>query len=152
MQRLIGKVIVKLEISENNLLLRFTDSEGVEYIYATEGDCCSETWWADIIFSRYNMLKDGYPVTKVESIEVPDFVNALASKDGRCRQEYDQVYGETITLQHYRTIDIIYRNSSNGYYGGSYEFLSEDCNSYLGSYLKEELEGNWTSITEDWSA
>ena len=42
--------------------------------------------------------------------------------DGRCRQEYDAAYGWKIaTNKGYA--DIVFRNSSNGYYGGEINLM-----------------------------
>lgn len=147
MEQLIGKTINKLEVSENQLLLRFTDSEGVKYIYAATGDCCSETWWADISISK-QWSADSLPVEIYGeyAVKMPLWCEKSVNRDGKCRQEFDKVYGHNLRTSR-GSIEIIYRNSSNGYYGGDFEFVE----SYNSSY-RDEIEGNWTNITEDWSA
>lgn len=77
--------------------------------FATEGDCCSETWFADLIGVE-NVLEQ--PVIRVEQLELP------TPDDDRTRQEVDEAYGFAIITANGRC-DVIYRNSSNGYYGGS---------------------------------
>lgn len=110
MDKLIGRRIEGLQVSEGEENLIFlTDQGGVAY--TTYGDCCSETWFADIV-GVSGLL--GEIVAKVEDIDMP------AVEDGRTRQESDQFYGVRLTTAK-GTADIVYRNSSNGYYGGSIE-------------------------------
>ena len=71
-------------------------------------------------------------VLSVEDIEIESV------EDNRGRQEHDEFYGAKITTSKGYT-DIVYRNSSNGYYGG-------------GCFICEEPSENMIEITEDWSA
>lgn len=100
-----------------------------DMFYRTWGDCCSETWFADI--EGVSFMIDGH-VREVEEIESKEI------KDIRSRDEMDTVYGYKIKT-HKGDGTIIYRNSSNGFYGG-------DC------YLSKPIEGNTIKIEEDWSA
>ncbi len=130
MKELIGKTVVSLEVNEceNVLVFNCTDDKVVYYAY---GDCCSETWFADIV-GVHCLL--GATVLDSQDISLP-YV-----EDGRCRQEYDQFYGvKLMTDKGY--VDIVYRNSSNGYYGGSIELCEND--------LAYET---FREITDDWSA
>lgn len=79
-----------------------------------EGDCCSESWISDLIGVE-NII--GAVVSHVECKELPDY----NCKDGRGRQEEDEVYGFTFKTDK-GDFDLIFRNSSNGYYGGWLEF------------------------------
>lgn len=100
----------------------------------TYADCCSETWFADIIGIK-NLL--GQQVIAVEILDVP---KEMETPD-RTRQEDDAYYGIRIKTK-LGDCDIIYRNSSNGYYGGSeYKMTLEE---------GDELE--WEPITDDWQA
>lgn len=145
MKELVGKVILSMWVNENQSLLKFVTNQG-ELVYTTEGDCCSETWFADILFDyRFNTVN---PVVEVEELEVPEFVNKLASRDGRTRQEYDLVYGYKITLSDNTSVNIIFRNSSNGFYYGWCEFL-DTTNSWYERKLKES---SWEQVLGDWSA
>ncbi len=130
MKELIGKTVVSLEVNEceNVLVFNCTDDKVVYYAY---GDCCSETWFADIVGVQCLL---GATVLDSQDISLP-YV-----EDGRCRQEYDQFYGvKLMTDKGY--VDIVYRNSSNGYYGGSIELCEND--------LAYET---FREITDDWSA
>lgn len=113
---------------ENELLLQ---TDGPNVCLGTYGDCCSETWFADI--TGVTSLLDG----NVKSIEA---LNDLpVGSEDRSRQDYDLVYGFRIHT-HKGSGDIIFRNSSNGYYGGNIEPTS-DLNP-----------ARMTRITSDWRA
>jgi hypothetical protein len=96
----------------------------------TEADCCSETWFADFVGVA---LALGSEITAVELVDLP------TPKDDRTRQEYDEAYGIRITTTG-GVLDIVYRNSSNGYYGGWHK-VCEPCDT-----------AGWRELTEDWSA
>jgi hypothetical protein len=99
----------------------------------TEGDYCSESWFADLV-GVHNVI--GREVISVETIPLPEWVNV---EDGRTRQEYDEAYGLRISTDG-GTCDVIYRNSSNGYYGG-----------WCGEYVSRGLPTGCKEITEDLS-
>ena len=89
--------------------LRLELYEGRDYYVTTWGGCCSESWWADItgvlsatpgVVLKTEVLKDWFP-----------------DDDGRSRQEEDIAYGYQIKTNK-GVIDLVFRNSSNGYYGG----------------------------------
>lgn len=126
-----GKRIERLEVGDQEGQLRFTVKDGAPVVWQTEGDCCSETWFADIIGTE-NLV--GHEVLKAEEIEVP------AVEDNRTRQEEDQFYGVRLVTEK-GPCEIIYRNSSNGYYGGSI-------------YLPDPPSScdKWKEISADWSA
>jgi hypothetical protein len=107
------------------------------FAFDTGADCCSETWFADII-NRAALSGGGWSarVSRVTEMQFPK----NAGEDGRSRQDSDEVMGFEIRT-HRGVCQIIYRNSSNGYYGGSLN----------GCFVPESLEG-WTEITEDWQA
>ncbi len=135
MKELIGKTVTGLRINDDQSILSVdTTDETIAYI--AYGDCCSETWFSDI--TGVDALIGG-TVTNVESISM-DGYNV---EDGRCRQEYDEVYGYKITTNK-GYCDVVFRNSSNGYYGGSIELC--DLKYY------EVWNKNVVSITDDWSA
>jgi hypothetical protein len=108
MKELIGREIQAIYVERGEQRIVFETNIG-PLAYETEGDCCSETWFADIM--GVDALLDGSVYT-VEDVDLPD------PDDGRSRQEEDSAYGVRITTD--RGVgDIVYRNSSNGYYGGS---------------------------------
>lgn len=128
---LLGKDIDDVFVSDDQQYIKFR-MYGREFVFVTDGDCCSETWFADII-GRKNLTNEF--ISGVETLELPS-----DPKDGRSRQEYDQVYGVRFKTKR-GDCDVIYRNSSNGYYGGS------------ASLCNEPPEGiKWEKITGDWQA
>lgn len=131
MKELIGKKITGLRINEDQSLLVFDTDQG-PVGYVAEGDCCSESWFADI--TGVSALLGG-TVQMVSEVDLDDYnVN-----DGRTRQEYDEVYGYKLTTDK-GYADIVFRNSSNGFYGGALELLNG------------EPPENMTAIMDDWQA
>lgn len=131
MNELIGLKILKILINEDNSRLAFITNKRMIY-YAAQGECCSYSWFNDII--GVEALLDA----TVKSIE------RCSISSGRIEKEDDfiliQTYGyKIITNKGYA--DIIFRNYSNGFYGGFIEKL--------------EILPNWhamTPIEKDWSA
>lgn len=110
MKELIGRKITGISISEDHETLAFETDKGT-IVYTALGGCCSESWFADIT-GVCELLRGG-AVKTVETIDM-DGYNV---DDGRCRQECDEAYGFKLTTSSGYT-DIVFRNSSNGYYGG----------------------------------
>lgn len=127
---LVGRSISGVLVNHDQSILVFETDEG-NLSYETDGDCCSETWWADII--GFEAIIGGV-VIAAESIDLPE------PEDDRTRQEYDQAYGLKITTTA-GVCDIVYRNSSNGYYGGGACPMT----------IIPDLYG-MTRVTGDWSA
>jgi hypothetical protein len=130
MNELIGTTILRLWVDDEQHLLIFETDRG-DMAYETYGDCCSETWFADIIG-----VKDliGQRILAVEAIEMDSV------EDERTRQEQDEFYSVKLTtLRGY--VDIIFRNSSNGYYGGNINHVN---------YAKRP--DHLSEITTDWQA
>lgn len=155
MKELVGKTVREMFVNEDQSLLKFTLDDGEQVlIYETEGDCCSETWFADILFG-HNFF--GKIVTEVSELDVPEWLDNLLTNDGRTRQEYDRVYGYQVvcgSTSSYKyasngsSCDIIFRNSSNGYYGGSCSLMDTSP-----AWSKKKLEeAQWTQIINDWQA
>ena len=132
MKELIGKTITGLRVNEDQSLLVFDHPDGASTGYETDADCCSETWFADItgvaaliggvVQTADEVSMDGYNVD-----------------DGRGRQDSDVAYGYKLTTDKGHA-DIVFRNSSNGYYGGSIHLF--------GNQAPE----NMVAITDDWMA
>lgn len=129
MKELIGKYVTGLKVNDDQSIL-CVETRKATFIFKTDADCCSETWFADIIGVKYLI---GAIVEKVEDLELIDY----NLNDNRCRQDEDSAYGIKL-ITNKGEANIIYRNSSNGYYGG-------------GMYMLCEL-SNLTEITEDWQA
>lgn len=131
MKELIGKKITGLRINEDQRVLAVDTDRGV-IAYNVWEECCSETWFADI--TGVGALLGG-------TVQTVDEVNmdGYNVEDGRTRQEYDEAYGVKLTTDK-GYADIVFRNSSNGYYGGSIELL------------KGDLPAGMTAIEDDWHA
>jgi hypothetical protein len=112
MKELIGHIVKKIYVSPGEANLSFEIEDGSELVYSTEAHCCSETWFADIagLSNLGNQV-----ITAADEILLPD------PSDERSRQEYDRAYG-IVLVAGGPAVTIIYRNSSNGYYGGGCSF------------------------------
>lgn len=128
---LTGKTVqsIWIEDGEANLLLKMADGD---VCFSVEGDCCSESWFAD--FTGVDTLL-GQTILAFEETPMPD----EHVTDGRSRQEYDSLYGYRFTTARGHA-DLIFRNSSNGYYGG-WMVLTD-----------VRPSGKLTQILGDWSA
>lgn len=130
---LVGRRVLEIAVEpgEARLGLR-TDSGWV--FFDTDADCCSETWFADIL-NPQALLSKGAIITAAIELNLPD------DDHSRSRQEYDCVYGSRLTTAD-GDCDIVYRNSSNGYYGGSADLLK---------VAPQDISA-WKRITGDWAA
>lgn len=112
---LVGKKVTKIYINQE--YLRF-DTDGPTYTYIVTGDCCSHSYLYDF-YGVENLLKNG-KITEVKRVELHP-TDLLAS--GEDSGESIQVYGYQITTEseYYGPVTSVFsfRNSSNGYYGGS---------------------------------
>lgn len=107
-------------------------TEDGAWCWRFDGDCCSETWLADVTGVEALAAR----VVAVRDLELPD-----PNGDGRTRQDTDRAYGVELAT-HRGRVTLAYRNSSNGYYGGSL------CQPERVDALPEGLR----EITDDWSA
>lgn len=110
--KLIGSIIVGVVVSPNGESISLGLSDGKVVTATAYGDCCSHSWIENV-----DLPALGFPctVTAVEDVDMPG-------------EEYDadeheclQFYGCRISTDK-GDILIDYRNSSNGYYGGSLEW------------------------------
>ena len=131
MKELIGKKITGLRINEDQSVLVFDTDQGAVG-YKALGDCCSESWFADI--TGVSALLGG-------TVQTADEVSmeGYNVEDGRGRQESDEAYGYKLTTDK-GYADVVFRNSSNGYYGGSIDTL------------RGEPPEGMTAIEDDWHA
>jgi hypothetical protein len=144
MNELVGRTIRSVEVNDDETLLRFQCDEG-PVTFEVEGDCCSSSWFADLV--GYDALI-GRPVVKTREVELVEGEKAprgipttgLLTASGRSRQEDDKIYGYVIITDRGRCT-IAFRNSSNGWYGGSIRFSTA---THKGA--------KWRTITDDWSA
>ena len=144
MDELIGRTVTALYVDpgqddeDNEYIWLAVETDDGTYQYYVEGDCCSSSWFNDILGVQ-NLL--GQTVTAVERVDMPEPPADLVNPQG---YSYDclQDYGiKLTTLLGY--CDVIFRNESNGYYGGDLRFYSRD---------PDEVDlGGWVMILADWS-
>lgn len=130
MKDLLYKTILKLEIDEAGEYLRFTTNEKQVYVYYSEGECCSSSWFQYITGVMYLFNTQ---ILDIKEIEINN--NVIETKKG-CIQLYKI---EIDTTKGY--VDFEYRNESNGYYGG---FITQCDPETLNQNLK------FVSITTDY--
>ncbi len=108
---LLGHRIQSVSVVNDATIELVTDKGPIRF--DVTGDCCSESW-----FYRVRGLNKviGQPVIAIIDTDVSD----IDPNDGLCRQDSDEVNGIGL-LTPGGTLEIVYRNSSNGYYGGSIE-------------------------------
>lgn len=113
MEELLGKRITGVEIdTAAQEYLRFHTDDKEVVIYEAMGDCCSSSWVYSVSDPQVLL---GEVVQAIEDVEMPD----ETEEDG----EYIKYYG--VALRTNKGIcRIEYRNSSNGYYGGSLSLVN----------------------------
>ena len=112
MRELIGKKIVAAYLNSEKTQIGFDLEGGERLLYETTGDCCSYSWIEDVSNEEYLA---GARVVDVQDVHVEGIGVAESGDD------YIQCYGVTVVLEGRPAFLLEYRNSSNGYYGGSIE-------------------------------
>ena len=110
MEQLIGKTISGFNLDPDKCWIEFNTSDGEKLHYEAHAECCSYSW-IESIEDLDNLI--GETIISVDEKDI----------DGRQEEEHEwlQVYNYDLnTCKGSCTID--FRNSSNGYYGGSLEF------------------------------
>lgn len=140
MNPLVGKTIVEIFLADDQGAIKFVLSDGSEIVAHADCDCCSHTWIEEIINLPAALRS---PVLKAEDIELPaEFQQP--TKRGHYEEEMSY-YGFAIkTLNGCCTI--AYRNSSNGYYGGSLSWPDEHY--YGGVFGQNKSSENWQPVKE----
>lgn len=129
---LLNQIITKIYVGKGESALYFVTRCDEIYEVTTDAECCSETWFADIVGVQ------ALVGANILGIEIKELDSPI---DNRSRQNKDEVYGFTFkTYKGY--CDFVYRNSSNGYYGGGIDDVRKI----------EALPADITEITNDWSA
>ena len=131
MQELIGKHITSVFIGQGESSIKFT-SDDISFVFNCDADCCAETWFSEIL--NLDALTN-HTVAEVQELDLPHH------HDGNGRQEYDSFYGYLL-ITDAGHCTIVFRCSSNGYYGGT-------C-----SFSVDNGQGIWTDISrlQDWTA
>lgn len=149
MKELIGRTIISILVSDSEIT--FVTETG-KVSLRVSGDCCSNSYFYEI--SDFNKVKDK-PIVSVEEIDLD--VEKGTENRGIKYPEYIQSYGFRINAQSSSTelkegvsVDIsnsmlvVFRNNSNGYYGGYCGATDEHLE--LGGEGVTEVKDSW--ITE----
>ncbi len=144
MKDLVGKTVQHVYLDTDNENIVF-DCGDVAVAYYAEGDCCSHSYFHDV--DGVSRLI-GARITATEAVDMPELPEPGEHEhNARCAPDCDsdwhshevtKVYGVKLTTTK-GYVDIIFRNDSNGYYGGSLRR----------TYGKVD---NLRELTGDWSA
>lgn len=134
--KLLGRKVLTLLINPDHTYMRFNTDEG-SFDFYCYADCCSESF-----INHVNCIEDLLGDTVLEVDEV-DMFKALGITPEPTKQEYDDVLTYRIRTPK-GVCALEFRNSSNGYYGGSLEFVEEQYYLEYANHI-EELK----PITED---
>jgi hypothetical protein len=159
--KLLGKKIIEIEIADEKDFLKFiTDSEPV--FMQVEADCCSTSWIEHISLPELPAV-----CLKIEDVEMPKPSKEELYKHAQLNyssgfdpegteEEKDLISGSCLKCYGLKIItdkgylDIEYRNSSNGFYGGRMQFLERDPIVRMPEYDGEPREKIvWLPIKED---
>ncbi len=133
LKELIGKTVSEVHLdSGNQSLLMFVLHDGETIYYEALGDCCSESWFSD--GTNIQALLGG-TVVSVDELEEKTVT------DDRMRQDVDILYGYAIRTDK-GTATINFRNSSNGYYGGSCVLVEKSPR--LNTELLKPIQDDWS--------
>ncbi len=123
--RMIGRTLASVALSSNKAQIVITFTDGARQTFGVEGDCCSSSWIEhleapnDVNGATVLAIEDGGSVDATNDDKLnPKRPPMYDGDDNNREHECLLVYSTT-----FRTTrgDIVleYRNSSNGYYGGS---------------------------------
>lgn len=116
--RLVGRVIRSVGLSSDRDEITVTFTDGTTATAHTEGDCCSQTWIEHLTvppdidgaeITGYSWAEDVPQDTRSVNVPTDVYLDEI------------EVYGEAIRTTRGEIL-IEFRNSSNGYYGGSLEW------------------------------
>jgi hypothetical protein len=110
--RLTGQIVLAANIDTSHEVIELVLNGGRLLYLQTEGDCCSHSWFEHIESVRSLI---GQEILSLESRPFNSFHEEDTDGYG---YEYIKVYGFAIVTAIGKTV-VEFRNSSNGYYGGS---------------------------------
>ena len=132
-EEMLGQTINKIWLNEDHDKVVF-ETTGGDFAYVTVPDCCNQVWFEHLslspkLFGSYLM-----------GVEAKDWVDISNEPDSY--EVLEQSFWTLTTSNGY--IDLEVRNSHNGYYGGSIDYVANaDWKRY--SIVKEDMR----EITED---
>lgn len=138
---LVGKTISAVKIAEDKKAILFETEEG-PVVARADGDCCSSTW-----IEHVELPALGFPVV-VLAVEDIDLPLPTLTEEQTAEKESGELkfYGCKISTAR-GDIVIDYRNSSNGYYGGSLEWPGGYFNG--GVYGQNVSAEKWVDLVSD---
>ncbi len=121
-ERIIGKTIASIELSSDKEEIDLTFSDRTRHRFRVEGECCSTSWVEhlelppDVIGATITAVQEHAPIsnTMSDALEAERAILQEQSESDVVKHHY---YSAIATNR--GQIWIEYRNSSNGYYGGS---------------------------------
>ena len=130
-----GKKVTGLFVSGCDHYMKIEIENTDSVIFVTDEDCCSETWFADVLDADEFVggILGENPLEPTEGFGDPE--------DGRCRQDEDAIYGFNL-ISNKGMCKVAFRCSSNGYYGGDMRI----CHKEYG------FDPVWIRIENEWSA
>lgn len=114
---LVGKTLVSVWLAKDREAIRFVLSDGGEVIARCDGDCCSSTW-----IEHVELPSLPAEVRAVDDVDLPESAQKPTTT-GNYEEEMAYYGCKIATSQGDLLIE--YRNSSNGYYGGSLSWPGE---------------------------
>lgn len=113
----IGKKIIKIEMSEDYLLIHFEGNDPL--ILGVEADCCSMSYFHDFIGAE-NVI--GKKLISIDSVYLNGATTQFKPPNDDINNSVVKVYGYQIVATNdiYGELRAVFsfRNASNGYYGG----------------------------------
>ena len=109
-----GQIVVAVEIGDRDLYLRITTNDAM-YVWEAVGDCCSSSYFNEFIGLGTLTYE---PVVSVRAIP-------MAESDEEANGNYTQLYGYQF-LTRLGTSLLVFRNESNGYYGGWLQLIERE--------------------------
>ena len=141
MKELLDQKITNIYLSKGARSIIFKNDEGIYTKYLAEGDCFSDSWINDLVNPECLF---GSTILKVEHINIDDVMDRKASvqpsEEELSEHECLQVYAIKFTTSK-GYFDLVFRNSSNGYYGG---WMELDAKSSLNLSQYNEIKEDWS--------
>ena len=134
---LVGRKVLDVMMNPECTFVRFITDQG-DLDYFCFADCCSESW-----INHVNSLDELIGGT-VKSVDAVDLYTALGVEPEPTRQECDDVLTYRIFTEK-GVCSMEFRNSSNGYYGGSLDYVrAEEASGFVDlmnelAFIKEDF-------------
>lgn len=135
---LVGKTIIGIDLSDDRQAIRFRLADGDPIVARCDGDCCSHTWIEDVLTPESALGE----VINAEDVDLPEHLRQKTKTDNY--EEEMAYYGFVIDTAKGRCV-LAYRNSSNGYYGGSLNW-PDDRYYYGGVYGQNKSKEIWVPL------